>query len=248
MIGDFFIPDLIASGTNALAGALLVRRPNYFKNYTVIGVILLAIAAGILGGIVRDVLLATVPAPLTNPWYIIVSLAGALIGLGISYQGRQRLRSGSFRFMLAFAMPWYAAIGAGKALSANLPIVAAILIGVIASNAGWYFLDITSGITPRQFVRGEWFVGTAVISSGAYVICASLEFAIVPSTLIAFAFGFIFRLTAFALEWEEPEASGASPRRDGISKDESQHGQKLKRMHRREPNEQYKRTGRNDRP
>ena len=37
--GNFTTLDLIAAGTNALNGALLARRPDHYKNFTVVGII-----------------------------------------------------------------------------------------------------------------------------------------------------------------------------------------------------------------
>ena len=37
--GDFTTVDLIAAGTNALNGALLARRPDHYKNWTVVGIL-----------------------------------------------------------------------------------------------------------------------------------------------------------------------------------------------------------------
>ena len=57
-----------------------------------------------------------------------------------------------------------------KALEADLPYLACILIGVVGPTAGRFLIDITSGVTPQHFVRGEWFVGTAVLTSVVYII------------------------------------------------------------------------------
>ena len=56
--------SLIAATTNAFNGALLARRPDHYKHFTVVGIIILAYAGGIGGGIVRDVLVNKVPSPL----------------------------------------------------------------------------------------------------------------------------------------------------------------------------------------
>lgn len=47
--GDFTTVDLIAASTNALNGALLARRPDHYKQFTIVGIILMAILGG-LGG------------------------------------------------------------------------------------------------------------------------------------------------------------------------------------------------------
>lgn len=47
--GNFTTIDLIAASTNALNGALLARRPDHYRNFTIVGVILMALLGG-LGG------------------------------------------------------------------------------------------------------------------------------------------------------------------------------------------------------
>ncbi len=43
-------------------GALLARRPDHDENFTIVGIILMALLMGIGGGLTRDVLLNQVPA------------------------------------------------------------------------------------------------------------------------------------------------------------------------------------------
>ena len=42
-LGSFVVIDLIAATTNAFNGALLARQPSHYRNYTVVGILLLAI-------------------------------------------------------------------------------------------------------------------------------------------------------------------------------------------------------------
>jgi len=204
-IGSFTLIDLIAATTNAFNGALLARRKDHYRHWTVVGIIIMAILGGIGGGVSRDVLLNDVPAALTNPWYLILCTLAAIIALRIAFTTGQKFREGLFQFMTAFSLPWYAVIGAQKALDAHLPIVAVILIGVVGPTAGRYFIDVTSGVPPKHFVRGEWFVGTAVLASVLYTILYALGMSIWPATLITFAVAFTFRLLALFRGWEEPE-------------------------------------------
>ncbi|HKM76276.1 MAG TPA: hypothetical protein VJZ32_07650, partial [Candidatus Bathyarchaeia archaeon] len=75
-------------------------------------------------------------------------------------------------------------------------------------TTGRYFIDITSSVTPQQFVKGEWFVGTAVLSSVVYIACYFEGLSFVHGALIAFAVGFTFRIMALLKGWEEPEPFG----------------------------------------
>jgi uncharacterized membrane protein YeiH len=205
MLDAFTIIDLIAATTNAFVGALLARQPDHYRNFTRIGIVLLAIIGGIGGGVARDLILNDIPAAFTNPWYIILSTAAGIIALSLSYRGGQKLKAGTLRYMAAFSLPWYAAVGVNKALVTGLPEIAAIIIGIIAATAARFIIDTVSGVTPQHFVKGEFFVGTALLASVVYLICYVAGLSIWPATLISFAVGFAFRLTAQNRHWEEKE-------------------------------------------
>ena len=176
-LGSLVLIDLIAATTNAFNGAILASRRDHRRNWTTVGIILIAVIGGIGGGVSRDVLLNTIPGALTNPWYLILCLAAvglAFLAMGrLSGHGIRRL----FDFMAAFSLPWYAIIGTQKALADHLPLLAVVLIGVVGPTAGRYFIDLTSGVTPQQFTKGEWFVGTAVLTSVTYIILDGLGLA-----------------------------------------------------------------------
>jgi uncharacterized membrane protein YeiH len=212
--GDFTIIDLIAATTNAFNGALLARQPSHYRKYTVVGILLIAVFGGIGGGVTRDVLLNDIPSALTNVWYLVLCAGAGFLALRISGQLDAARIARVFDFMSAFSLPWYAAVGVNKALDAELPYLACILIGVVGPTAGRFLIDITSGVTPQQFTRGEWFVGTAVLTSIVYLVAdEGLGLSIWPATLLAFAVGFPFRLLSRRLRWEEPmprDSTGAA--------------------------------------
>lgn len=208
--------SLIAATTNAFNGALLARRPDHYKHFTVIGIVILAYAGGIGGGIIRDVLVNKVPSPLENPWYLIACFSAAVLALIIDYASEQRFKDGLFQFMTAFSLPWYAIVGAQVALAANLGYVAAVIIGVIATTAGRWIIDIACNVVPKQLVRGEFFVTAAILTGVAYVLCnQTFGMATIPSTAIAFFVGFGFRLLSQALGWEEWEPWEPAPLTQG---------------------------------
>ena len=165
--------SLIAATTNAFNGALLARRPDHYKHFTLIGVVILAYAGGIGGGIVRDVSVNKVPSPLRE------SVVSHLLFGGRGDRPRDRLNSaqrfkdGLFQFMTAFSLPWYAIVGAQAALAAHLGYVAAVVLGVIATTAGRWIIDVGMSVVPKQLVRGEFFVGAAALTGIVYVVVQS---------------------------------------------------------------------------
>lgn len=212
--GSFLYVDLLAAFTNALNGALLAQRPDHYRRnyFTVIGIVVMAIFGGIGGGTTRDILLNETPGSWTNPWYLILCLFAAFIGLQLAWGKGQRFRETTYQFMTSFSLPWYAVVGVEKGLGAEWPLLGAIALGVVGPTAGRYLIDVTSGLGAKQFVRGEWFIGTAVLTSlsffflraGAFGAPWSLSLAFVPATLVAFLIGFGFRVAAIWYAWEEP--------------------------------------------
>jgi uncharacterized membrane protein YeiH len=202
---QFLVIDLIAATTNAFNAALLARRPSHNRNYTIVGILLLAICGGIAGGVLRDVLLNVVPSALVNPWYIFMSGVAAALALYLDQTTSQRVREGMFRFMAAFSLPWFAVVGADKALEFELPPMAAVAIGVLGATAGRFVVDIVAGVTPKHFVRSEWFVGTALVSAGVYIPLWYSGLPIWLAALISVAAGFTLRILALHFDWGEPE-------------------------------------------
>lgn len=87
--GNFTAIDLIAAATNSLNGALLARWPDHYKNWTIVGILLMALLMGLGGGMTRDVLANQVPGALTNPAYITVALAFGILGYLLAYKDGQ---------------------------------------------------------------------------------------------------------------------------------------------------------------
>jgi uncharacterized membrane protein YeiH len=206
-VGSFVIIDLIAATINAFNGGLLSQRADYYKGnrWTVVGIILLAIFGGIGGGVSRDIILNKIPGAFENPWYLILCITAGIVAIILFRSKAHKYVPLILPFMTSFSLPWYAAIGVQAGINAGLPDIASIALGVIGPTAGRYLIDITAGKSAKQFVRGELFVTTAVLTSIVYLICAKvLNLEIWPATFLAVAFGFTFRVLAQWRGWEEP--------------------------------------------
>ena len=205
-LGTMGVISLIAATTNAFNGALLARRPDHYRHFTIVGVLLLGYAGGIGGGVLRDILVNKVPSPLVNPWYLVFCFAAGVLAIALDYYSTQRFKDGLFQFMTAFTLPWYAIVGAQTAVDAHLGYAAAILIGIIATTGGRFIIDVACNVVPKQLVRGEFFVLTAALTAALYLIChEALGWSEVAATTLAVLFGFGFRLTSQTLGWEEWE-------------------------------------------
>ncbi len=201
--------DLVAATTNALNGALLCRRPDHYKNWTVVGVLLMAVLGGIGGGVTRDVLVNKVPSALTNPAYLTLCFVAGVVGYEIAYSKGQLFREGVFQFMTSFSLPWYAIVGAEVGVQTGLPIWGCLALAVVGPTAGRWLIDVSSGVSPKQFVRGEWFVAIAALTGLVWILLDAWGLTAWngwAAYLLAFAVGFTIRVLALYRAWEEPLA------------------------------------------
>jgi uncharacterized membrane protein YeiH len=216
--GNYTFVDLVAASTNALNGALLARRPDHYKNFTIVGILCMALLGGLGGGITRDVLLGQVPSALTNPAYITLALAFGLLGYSIAYAKGQLFREGLFQFMTSFSLPWYAIVGAQKGVAAGIPILGCVLLAVVGPTAGRWYIDLSSGVTPKQFIRGEWFVTIAALTGLVWVLAFWATGNTWVALAVAFVAGYTVRVAALWYAWEEPlakEPTGVYQHSDG---------------------------------
>lgn len=162
-----------------------------------------------------------VPAALENPAYLVLCLLMGIIGYQIAFAKGELFREGIFQFMTSFSLPWYAIVGAQTGVSVGLPIVGSLALAVVGPTAGRYLIDLSSGVPPKQFVRGEWFVGTALLTGLVWILLDSWGLDAWDgwaAYLIAFAIGFSVRVVALYRGWEEPlakEPAGVYQHRDG---------------------------------
>ena len=216
--GSYTTVDLIAASTNALNGALLARRPDHFKNFTIIGILGMALLGGLGGGITRDVLLGDVPSALTNPAYITLALAFGALGYSLAYAKGQLYREGTFQLMTSFSLPWYAIVGAQKGIEEGIPVLGCILLAVVGPTAGRWYIDLSSGVTPKQFIRGEWFVSIAALTGLVWIVTFWATDNTWVALGVAFVVGYVVRVAALWYAWEEPlakEPTGVYQHSDG---------------------------------
>src|SRR5271166_888618 len=206
--------DLFSAGVNAMNGVLVARQPSHNRGYAVVGLLIMAFFGGIGGGISRDLLLNEIPAPLKDPTYFFVCLGAGLVGLAIyryADSKEEQFRTRTLAFFKSFTLPWFAVLGAHKALDHHLGIFAAIIVGLIATTAGGVLIDLFSGVTPEIVRPSEQLVTTAVLASTVYSFLAVLELrslTFFPVTLIAVSVAFVFRVFAVRQHWPSivPEA------------------------------------------
>ncbi len=209
--------DLFSAGINALNGVLIARNPSHDRGYTMAGLLIMAFFGGIGGGVSRDVLLNDIPSPFKNWNYLFVCVLMGLLGLAIYKfleSREERFRTRTLAFFKSFTLPWFAILGAHKALDHGLGVFAAIVIGLISTVAGGVFIDLFSGVTPEVVRPCEQLITTAVLASGTYTLL-DLYFmnrqGFFPITLVAVTVAFVFRVIAVREHWPSIVPADAPP-------------------------------------
>jgi len=110
--------------------------------------------------------------------------------------------------MTAFSLPWYAIVGAQKGVEVGFPVLGCFVLAVVGPTAGRYYIDLTCGVTPKQFIRSEWFVGTALLVALVWILVFWASDNTWLACGLAFAVGYAFRTAALFRGWEEPLAKG----------------------------------------
>ena len=199
--------DMFSAGINALYGMLVARQPSHNRGYTAAGLLIMAFFGGIGGGVTRDILLNDIPSPIKDPYYLLVCLLMGLLGLAIYHWAdskEEAFRTRCLAYFKSFTLPWFAILGAHKALEHNLGIWSAIVIGLIATTAGGVFIDLFSGVTPEVVRPSQQLVTTAVLASSTYTLLALATKSdphFFPVTLIAVLVAFTFRVFAVRDHW-----------------------------------------------
>ena len=209
--------DLFSAGINALNGVLVARNPSHNRGYTLAGLLIMAYFGGIGGGVSRDLLLNDIPGPLQGPDYLIVCPLMGLLGLAIyrfAESQEERFRTQMLAYFKSFSLPWFAILGAHKALDHNLGIFAAIMIGLIATTAGGVFIDLFSGVTPEIVRPAQQLVTSALLASTVYTLIAvhyKASTTFFPVTLVAVLVSFVFRVLAVREHWGSIVPLAAAP-------------------------------------
>ena len=134
----FLALDLTGTFAFALNGALTAIR---IARLDLVGVVTLGMITALGGGIIRDVLLDSLPPATFIDWrYLAVAAAGSLIAFGF---GRRLDRlAGSILVLDAAGLSLFAVSGASKALEFEVGLGQAVILGAVTGVGGGTLRDV----------------------------------------------------------------------------------------------------------
>jgi uncharacterized membrane protein YeiH len=183
---------------SSLLGATFAAR----RGFDAIGVLGLAIAQGIGGLLLRDVLLQTgTPAVLLDPVYLL-SAAGAGV-LGFFFAGALSRLEGLLVAGEALALGFFGTAGATSALVLQLAWPAALFVGTLTAVGGLVLRDVLAGDAPRVLRPGTFIATAAIAGTAAYILLVTTT----PTspglaTVVALVVVLALRLLSIRRGWE----------------------------------------------
>lgn len=201
--GTLLVLDLIGTFVFALSGAVVGVK----RRLDIFGVLVLSFAAASAGGIMRDLLIDSVPPAAIRDWrYMAASvLAGLLIFVWLPRSKRlSEVRSLVLLFDAA-GLGLFAVTGTQKALGYGLHPAMAPLLGMLTGIGGGMLRDILVAEIPNV-LRADLYAVAAL--AGAVVVVVGHLFGMAP--LMAAVLGalicFSLRLIAIRRGWQLPVA------------------------------------------
>lgn len=192
------LTDLAGVLANAFLGGLAARR----SKLDLVGFVSVAVACGLGGGMIRDMLLASGPAAvLLNPAYLVVACAGAVVAYAVPIWGKWTMRL--IAVLDAVAVGCWSAVGVQKALAHDINPVPAILLGVITAVGGGMVRDLLLHRRPAV-LGGNTLYATGAIAASIVALLITLTGHHVVATGLAILVGAGIVLAARRYRWILP--------------------------------------------
>ncbi len=188
----------------AVTGGLVGVR----KQFDVFGVLVLAGAAGLGGGFLRDVLIdATPPAALADWRYLIVPVFAGLVTF-VFHPAMGRLER-AINVFDAAGLGLFCVTGAVKALDYGLGPVPAALMGMVTGIGGGMIRDLLAGRVPVVF-SSELYATPALLGAIWAVLADGwglpVVYVAIPGVVICFG----LRVLALRRNWHAPLPTGSA--------------------------------------
>lgn len=195
--------DLIGILVFAISGGLVAVR----NQLDIVGVIGIAVATGLGGGVIRDVVIGAVPPPALADWrYLLVPVVGGLVTF-YWHPAVERLER-VINVFDAFGLGLFCVAGALKAQEYGLGPVPSAALGMLTGVGGGIIRDLLVGRVPVIFRYRELYAIPAL--AGAAVAATGVELGVEPAVMIgpAAAVTIGWRLLAVRRGWVAPVPRG----------------------------------------
>lgn len=195
--------DLVGIFVFGLTGGTLAVR----KRLDLFGVVVLAMATALAGGIVRDVLIGAVPpATFRDARYLWVAVASGFASF-FFHRAIERLDK-PVMLLDAAGLGLFAVSGCRTALAAGLDPLPAALIGMLTGCGGGILRDLLIAEVPRV-LREEIYALAALAGSVIVIAGQALDAPAGPLAAVAATVTCVIRVVSVRRGWRAPLAPGS---------------------------------------
>jgi uncharacterized membrane protein YeiH len=160
--------DLAAVVLGAAQGALFAYGVATQRRIDLIGVLMIGIATGLGGGIVRDILLNLEPVALTANRFIGAAVIASLVA--VAFAGLVVKLDPLVVLFDAVSLGLYLVVGISKALDNHVGVLPAIFVGILSCTAGSVIRDLLMGTEVQLVTVGSFYAFAAIGGAAVYLI------------------------------------------------------------------------------
>jgi len=176
-------------------------------NLDLLGLMVLAFATALGGGIVRDLLIGYVPPAALRDWrYAAVAFSGGTIVFFL-HQFVQQLPSNLVMVLDAAGLSLFAIAGTEKALLHKMHPFVAVLLGTVTAVGGGTLRDLFLARTPKV-LEADVYATAALAGAVVMILAGKLKFSPVVAALSGGVVCFLLRVISVWEHWNLPKVSG----------------------------------------
>lgn len=192
--------DLFGIAVFAASGALAAAQ----RGQTLVTFSFFALITGVGGGTVRDLLIGA-PVFWVQDWRFAATCL-AMAGL-VWVTPRHVWNARALDWFDAVGIAIYAVFGTWKSLTLGVPMLPAMMMGVITACVGGIIRDVLAG-EPSILLKPEIYVTAAALASVLFGISLWVGLPIWPAAVISAISGFALRAMAIWKGWAIPAYKG----------------------------------------
>jgi uncharacterized membrane protein YeiH len=192
--------DLFGIAVFAASGALAAAQ----RGQTLVTFSFFALITGVGGGTVRDLLIGA-PVFWVQDWRF---AATCLVTAGLVWVTPKTFwNARALDWFDAIGIAIYAVFGAWKSLTLGVPLLPAMMMGVITACVGGIIRDVLAG-EPSILLKPEIYVTAAALASGLFVLLLWFGLPVLIAASVSALAGFALRAMAILKGWAIPAYRG----------------------------------------
>ena len=188
--------DLFGIAVFAASGALAAAK----RQQTLVTFAFFALVTGVGGGTVRDLLIGA-PVFWVHNWSFAATCLGTAALVWLTPVSVWNARALDWFDAVGIAI--YAVFGTWKSQTIGIPLLPAMMMGVITACVGGIIRDVLAG-EPSILLKPEIYVTAAALSAGLFGLLVSFGSSVLPAAIVSAAAGFALRAMAILKGWAIP--------------------------------------------